>query len=272
MKVPPFQAICPGAFAVAGSSDIGCVRKENQDAWLVDESLGLVVVADGMGGGPAGAQAAQAVAGRLPELLRKGLNGRNASPRRPRTAQRSDPAGMRCREARRLLRETVLALSREILRASEDDPERKGMGATVVAAWRCGTVVHVVHQGDSRAYLFRGGVLNKLTADHSIVALLMRNGEITEKEATKHPARGQLTRFVGMPGDVYCEVQTLKIEDGDRLLLCTDGLWGIVNDDEIAAVLASHAELERGCGELIELAKRRGAPDNVTALVWNVGL
>jgi len=256
---------------VAGLSDRGCVRAENQDAWMADASLGLALVADGMGGGPAGAQAAGIVAGRLPELLRKGLKGRDASPRRLRTAQRSDPVGMRCREARRLLRETVLALSREILRASEDDPERKGMGATVVAAWRCGTVVHVAHQGDSRAYLFRGGVLNKLTADHSIVALLMRNGEITEKEATKHPARGQLTRFVGMPGDVYCEVQTLRIEDRDRLLLCTDGLWGIVNDDEIAAVLASHAEPERVCVELIELANRRDAPDNVTTVVWDLG-
>jgi protein phosphatase len=256
---------------VAGSSDIGCVRKENQDAWLMDETLGLVVVADGMGGGPAGAQAAQTVVGRLPELLRKGLNGCDASPWRQRTAQRPVPAGMRCREARRLLRKTVLALSGEILRASEDDPKRKGMGATLVAAWRCGTVLHVAHQGDSRAYLFRGDVLKRLTADHSIVALLMRNGEITEEEATNHPARGQLTRFVGMPGDVYCEVQTLRIADGDRLLLCTDGLWGIANDDEIAAVLASHAEPERICDELIELVKRRGAPDNVTTVVMDLG-
>jgi protein phosphatase len=256
---------------VTGVSDRGCVRAENQDAWQADESLGLVVVADGMGGGPAGAEAAQMVAGRLPELLRKGLNGWDASPRRPQTVRGTVPTGMRRRAARRLLRETVLELSREILRASEDDPERKGMGATAVAAWRCGPVVHVAHQGDSRAYLFRGGVLNKLTADHSIVALLVRSGEITEEEAVKHPARGQLTRFVGMPGDVYCEVQTLMIKDGNRLLLCTDGLWGVVNDDEIAAALARHAEPEGVCGELIELAKRRGAPDNVTTAVWDLG-
>jgi serine/threonine protein phosphatase PrpC len=111
--------------------------------------------------------------------------------------------------------------------------------------------------------------LKRLTADHSIVALLVRNGEITEQEALNHPARGQLTRFVGMPGDVYCDVQTLKIEKSDRLLLCTDGLWGVLKEVEIAAVLASHVEPEKVCGELIELAKRRGAPDNVTMVVWN---
>jgi len=256
---------------VAGVSDRGCVRAENQDAWRADEALGLVVVADGMGGGPAGAEAAQMVAGRLPELLRKGLSGRDESLMRPRTVRGTVPTGMRRREARWLLRETVLELSREILVAGADDPERKGMGATVVTTWRCGPVVHVAHQGDSRAYLYRGGVLKRLTADHSLVTLLMRNGEITEEEAAKHPARGQLTRFVGMPGDVYCEVQTLRIEDGDRLLLCTDGLWGIANDDEIAAVLARHAEPESVCSELIELAKRRNAPDNVTTAVWDLG-
>ena len=255
---------------VAGVSDRGSVRAENQDAWRADESLGLVVVADGMGGGPAGAEAAQMVAGRLPELLRRRMGGGKRLTTPPQTGEGTRGV-LRRRAARRLLREAVLELSREILRASEDDPERKGMGATAVAAWRCGPVVYVAHQGDSRAYLFRGGVLHKLTADHSIVALLVRSGEITEEEAGKHPARGQLTRFVGMPGDVYCEVQTLMIKDGDRLLLCTDGLWGIANDDEIAAVLASHAEPERVCGELIELAKRRNAPDNVTTVVWDLG-
>jgi len=252
---------------VAGVSDQGCVRAENQDAWRADEALWLVVVADGMGGGPAGAQAAAIVAERLPELVRKGLNGRDASPRRPRTVRGTVPTGMRRREARRLLRETVLELSREILRASEDDPERKGMGATAVAAWRCGAVVHVAHQGDSRAYLFRGGTLRLLTADHSIVALLARNGEITAEEAAVHPARGQLTRFVGMPGEVYCDVQTLAVEAGDRLLLCTDGLWGAVSDEDIAKVLAGHSEPMRACSELVALAKRHGAPDNVTAVV-----
>ncbi len=253
------QTRCPVPFKVAGISDTGCVRKENQDAWLADESAGLSLVADGMGGGPAGAQAAQTVLGRLPELMRKRLNGmvRGSVSRR--------------RTARRLLRETVLSVSREILQASENDLELKGMGSTVVAAWQCGNVVHVAHQGDSRGYLFRDGVLKKLTADHSIVALLVRNGEITEEEACKHPARSQLTRFVGMPGDVYCEVQTLRIEDGDRLLLCTDGLWGVVTDDEMATALSEQQQPADVCSKLVGLAVRRGAPDNVTALVWELG-
>jgi protein phosphatase len=244
-----------------GISDIGCVRKENQDTWLFDESLALAIVSDGMGGGPAGALAAQTVVRRMPEIMRQ--------------MAKSDCGALplsRRRVARRLLRETVLSVSREILHTSEDDLERKGMGATVVAAWRCANAIHIAHQGDSRAYLFRNNVLSLLTADHSIVALLLRNGEITEQEALTHPARGQLTRFVGMPGDVYGDVQTLSIMHGDRLLLCTDGLWGVVKDDEIAAVLTKHSEPERVCSELIELSKQRGAPDNVTAMGWNLGL
>ncbi len=261
------QALQIGPCAIAGLSDRGCVRAENQDVWRTDEALGLVVVADGMGGGPAGAQAAKMVTERLPELLRR--KGKRLTT--PLQTDAGTRGVLRRRAARRLLREAVLELSREILRASADDPERKGMGATVVSAWRCGAVVHVAHQGDSRVYLFRCGELRMLTADHSIVALLARNGEITADEAAVHPACGQLTRFVGMPGEVYCDVQTLATEDGDRLLLCTDGLWGAVSDEDIAKVLAGHAEPLSACRELVALAKRHGAPDNVTAVVWKLG-
>ncbi|MDD2600389.1 MAG: protein phosphatase 2C domain-containing protein [Kiritimatiellae bacterium] len=256
MNVTQQQSVFATPLDVAGISDRGCIRADNQDAWMADELLRLVVVADGMGGRPAGAEAAQMVTECLPEFLRKGVTG--VVPKR--------------RSARRLLRETVLAVSREILRVSADDPKRKGMGTTMVAAWQCGEVLHLAHQGDSRAYLLRGGSLRKLTADHSIVVLLVRNGEITEEEAEKHPARGQLTRFVGMPGDVYCGLQTLGIKDGDRLLLCTDGLWGVVKNDEIAATLLEQARPEDACRKLVSLAVEYGAPDNVTAVVWNLGL
>ena len=137
--------------------------------------------------------------------------------------------------------------------------------------WRCGAVLHVAHQGDSRAYLFRKGGLRKLTADHSIVAMLVRDGEITIEEAAGHPARGQLTRFVGMPWDAYCEVQSMGINGGDRLLLCTDGLWGVVAEEEMAATLSECPGSEQACRRLIDAALRHGAPDNVTAVVWNLG-
>ena len=255
MKMPPSQTKFQNSFEIAGVSDKGCVRLDNQDAWVVDEPLRFVVVCDGMGGCSAGAQAAQMVTGSIPDFLRKRVTG--VAPKR--------------KMARELLREAVLSAGQEILRTSEDDLERKGMGTTVVAAWHCGKVIHLAHQGDSRAYLLRDGSLQKLTADHSIVALLVRNGEITEENAVMHPARGQLTRFVGMQGDVYCDIQTVKIKEGDRLLLCTDGLWGVVKDDDITAILSEYATLEAACANLMELALRNGAPDNVTAVVWNIG-
>jgi protein phosphatase len=261
MTMQQSTTIDPAPLDVAGGSDIGCVRRENQDAWLVDEPLKLAIVADGMGGGPAGALAAQTVVRRMAEIMRQVI-----------TSNHSKQEVSRRRVARRLLRETVSSVSQEILNMSEDDLELKGMGATVVAAWHCGSALHLAHQGDSRAYLFRDCLLRPLTADHSIVALLVRNGEITEQEALNHPARGQLTRFVGMPGDVYCDVQTLKIEKGDRLLLCTDGLWGVVSDVEIATAFMEQAQTADVCNSLIKLAVLRGAPDNVTAVAWNLGL
>jgi protein phosphatase len=255
MKKSMSQTNFQNPFDIAGVSDKGCVRLENQDAWMADESLRLVVVCDGMGGCPAGAQAAQMVTGSIPDFLRKRVTG--VAPKR--------------KMARELLREAVLSAGQEILRTSVDDLERKGMGTTVVAAWQCGKGVHLAHQGDSRAYLLRDGRLQKLTVDHSIVALLVRNGEITEEDALMHPARGQLTRFVGMQGDVYCDIQTVNIKEGDRLLLCTDGLWGVVNDDDIAAILSEYDTPEDACEKLMELALRNGASDNVTAVVWNIG-
>ena len=284
-----------------GCTDIGCVRKENQDTWLVDEAQGLFVVADGVGGGPAGGTAAQMVTSTLPRLI----------------AQRSTeiPQRSRARAVRRLLRESILEISREIRKTGEYDPGCKGMGTTVVAVWVRWPFAHIAHMGDSRAYLFRAGILTPLTADHSIVALLLRNGEISAEEAKNHPARGCLTRFVGMDGEVYPETQALRLETGDRLLLCTDGLWSAASDAEMQKLLSSascktpgrtvgtepdppedteydmfstmegrppcrpqefckrfssHPDLRTICRELIALAKRHGGQDNITAVVVEI--
>jgi len=240
---------------VAAASDRGFVREENQDAWSSDEKLGLVVVSDGMGGRPAGALAAQTVVTQLPELLRSSI-----SVEKP----------VRRWMEQNLLRELVLAVSGKIIAMTQDKPELKGMGATVVAAWRCGLDVHIAHQGDSRAYLFRNGNLKQLTVDHSVAALLVWSGRLSKKEAETHPLRDQLIRVVGMEGEVYCDVQAFRWENGDKLLLCTDGLWGVVSDWEISGVLACYQDITRACGELISLAKRQGAPDNVTVLIWEL--
>lgn len=243
-------------FVAAGCTDIGCVRKDNQDAWLVDEEQGLFIVSDGIGGGPAGAMASKVVTSTLPRLIARRSTG---MPQRP-----------KARAVRCVLRDSVLELSRDIRKASADDPDRKGMGATVVAVWFRLPFAHVIHMGDSRAYLLRAGTLTTITADHSIVALLLRNGEISGAEAHDHPSRNSLTRFVGMDGDVYPETRSLRMEPGDRLLLCTDGLWSAVSDDEMKDVLLNHSDPDIVCRELITLAKQHGGQDNITAVIITI--
>lgn len=240
----------------AGCTDIGCGRKENQDTWLVDEERGVFVVSDGVGGGPVGGTASQMVTSTLPSLI----------------AQRSTvmPQRPRARAVRCVLRDSLLELSRDIRKVGENDPGRKGMGATVVAVWLRWPFAHIAHMGDSRAYLFRAGILTPLTSDHSIVALLLRNGEITAADVQDHPARNRLTRFVGMDGDVYPETQSLRLEAGDRLLLCTDGLWSAASDAEMKALLSSHPDPRIACRELVALAKRHGGQDNITAVVVSI--
>lgn len=248
------QQIAP--VVAAGCTDIGCVRKDNQDTWLVDEERGVFAVSDGIGGGPAGGTASQMVTSTLPRLIAQRSTG---MPQRP-----------RARAVRCLLRESILELSRDIRKTSAGDPDRKGMGATVVAIWIRWPFAHIAHMGDSRAYLFRAGVLTTLTNDHSIVALLLRNGEITAADVQDHPARNRLTRFIGMDGDVYPETRSLRLEAGDRLLLCTDGLWSAASDTEMKELLSSHPDPRIACRELIALAKRHGGQDNITAVVVSI--
>jgi serine/threonine protein phosphatase PrpC len=241
----------------AGLTDIGCERQENQDSMAIDGGLALFLVADGMGGGPAGAEAARHVMIGFSRLLAE--------------RARALPEKTNPRIMREALRDCVLQLGRELCEAGDADLARKGMGTTVAAVWVRGCYAHLVHMGDSRIYLFRDNTLRLLTADHSIAALLLRNGEISEEEAARHPARGQLSRFVGMAGDTYPDVSSLRLHANDRLLLCTDGLWGAVEAKEMQTSMSCQAEPEAVCRELVECAKGHGGADNITALVILTG-
>ena len=141
------------------------------------------------------------------------------------------------------------------------------MGATVVMALVQDDRAFIAHMGDSRAYLLRRGKLRPLTDDHSIVGILLRTGEIRPEEAEHHPARGQLSRYVGMEDEVYPDVRTVRLASGDRLLLCTDGLTGMVPDDTIMGLLAVSEEPQVACDHLVEAANAAGGKDNITAVI-----
>jgi protein phosphatase len=228
-------------------ADIGRARSENQDACgAFCDAAGsrLFVVADGMGGHRGGATASRICVqtlGRAFETSSQALG--------------------------RRLKDGIAEASSAIRAAAEEDPGLGDMGTTAVAlavgrhgeAW-------VAWVGDSRAYRLRAGAIERLTEDHSIVAELVRRSLIRPEEAASHPRRSELLRCVGSAAPLEIDLVQVDVADGDRFLLCTDGLWGQVGDAEIAAVAGVDTP-ERAVARLVELANQRGGPDNITVQI-----
>ena len=237
---------------VGWASDVGRVREHNEDACLADPTHGLFIVSDGMGGQQAGALASQIVVQVLPEMIKLRL------PRAPRV-----PA----EQIRRSLRESIGEISRGVCSQSTGTPGLQGMGATVVLALVRGHTAHLAHMGDSRAYILRDGHLQQLTEDHSVVGLLLRLKQITAREAAVHPARGQLSRHLGMEGNPLPEARSVRLKNSDRLLLCSDGLTGMLTDKEIGRILKLAPEPDVACRALVDAANQAGGRDNVTVVI-----
>ena len=236
-------------------TDCGRVRSVNEDAYFADPHRGLFLVSDGMGGEQAGALASKIVVEVLPQMLRQRTEGWYKLPES---------------EAMEKMRVVLSELSEQVRQRTEGQPGLDGMGATAVLALVRGRRALIAHMGDSRAYLFRKGRLERLTKDHSVVQLLVDSGDISPEEAHAHPARGQLTRFVGMKGEPLPQVRDLGLELGDRLLLCTDGLTNMVGDERLSPLLAGRRSLQRACKALITAANSAEGKDNITALLIGV--
>jgi len=234
------------------ASDVGRVREHNEDACLADTAQGLFIVSDGMGGQQAGATASQIVVKVLPEMIHQRLE----HLKRPST-----------RALRQALCDAIAELSRRIREEATGKLGLQGMGATVVLAYVRGRFAHVAHMGDSRAYLLRNNRLDQLTGDHSITGILLRRGEITARQAKEHPARGQLSRFVGMEGEAIPEARTVELKQRDRLLLCTDGLTGMLTDKRIVQILKKDPEPTVACRALVDAANQAGGKDNITVVI-----
>lgn len=236
----------------AGLSDRGRVRETNEDNWFADPERGLFIVADGMGGEFAGALAARAVVTALPALIQDRLGAMPSS------------SGLR---ARRCIENAIAFLSVQLREQTRNEPGLDGMGSTVVCVLVRDRKAVVAHMGDSRAYLLRKGGLRRLTADHTLVEVLLHREEITPKEASMHHGLGRLTRNVGMPGEPLPESRLIGLDPSDLIMLCTDGLTGILSDKQIQAILKEPASLKRRCRHLVEAANNKGGSDNITALL-----
>ncbi len=239
----------------AMATSAGPVRARNEDSSFIDEESGLFIVSDGIGGAQAGEVASRMVTTVLPRMILPRLaGGREAH----------------SQAIRSWLRRDMLLLSRGMYLESAGNPLAEGMGATVILVLVLANRAFVGHMGDSRAYLCRAGGLTQLTRDHSILSLLLQAGEISVAEAQVHPARGRLTRYVGMKEEVDPDIHTVRLQDGDRLLLCTDGLSGMISSAQIVQILNLFPDPAQACRRLVETANEAGGSDNVTALIVNV--
>ena len=228
-------------------SDVGRVRSANEDRFALAPDLGLYLVADGMGGHIGGQLASTLAADGTIEALRSVAD----SPASP-----TDK-----------LRYCVAAANHEIFVTAQAKPELTGMGTTLVALLAGDGRIGLAHVGDSRAYLVRGGNIRQLTDDHSLVAELVRRREITAHAARGHPHRHVLTRALGVRRTVEADLAELTPAADDIFVLCSDGLTGHVQDEEIAAEVARESDPDAACAHLIDLANSRGGEDNTTVLL-----
>jgi len=246
-----------------GATDVGRKRKRNEDAYLLAPELGLYVVADGMGGHSAGEVASQ----RAVEVVRAAVAEQVAVLR----AFAEDPAPARGAAAARVLEQAIEAACADIHRAAEADPRLRGMGTTFVGLLVAGERAVIAHVGDSRLYLHRGGATYVLTEDHTLIAEQMKAGQLTAEGAKNSPFKGVLTRALGQHESVQVDTLVIDLYAGDAFLLCSDGLYGCVADEELSAHFG--AGLVGGLvGEalpasLVALANEGGGRDNITAVV-----
>lgn len=227
----------------AGLSDTGRVRTRNEDTVLL--SPPLFAVADGLGGHHAGEIASLVAVETLAQH----------APSRP--------------DAKALGR-AVRAANRAVLQTAEEEQGHSSMGTTLTAAIVDGTSVVVAHVGDSRAYLLHANTLEQITSDHSMIADMIRQGSLTVEESRFHPNRSIITRALGSDPNMRADIYEVDAESGDRLLLCTDGLTGMLSDSQIADVLSTYGDPGSAVRALIDAANAAGGHDNISVVVVEI--
>ena len=247
-----------------GCSDRGPVRRTNEDALFKDEALGLLIVADGMGGHAAGEVASQLAIEAVTSFIR----------RTSEDQEHSWPYGIDSGlsfNANRL-RTAVHLANRRVFREAENHDDYTGMGTTIVAALVADGTMSIAHVGDSRMYLAANGKLVQLTRDDSWAATVLGQGPLNGALPTEqHPMRHVLTNVLGARDNTEIHMQERKIAPREILLLCTDGLHGSLDDSAIQDLLSKQSSMERTAEALVRAALDRGCRDNVTALVATTG-
>ena len=238
---------------VWGLTDTGNVREQNQDAYrierLSDNAL-LAVVCDGMGGARSGNVASRLASEVFSEEIKRSFSAEHTP-----------------QEAERMLRGAASLANIAVFEQSQLSEEYSGMGTTLVAVLLYERASLVLNIGDSRAYHINADGVSCVTTDHSVVELMVQRGELTPEQAKNHPSKNLITRAVGTGRQVFADVFHVSAARGDCFLLCSDGLSNLMADQEILFEVIHGARKDDCCQRLLEIAKERGAPDNVTAVL-----
>lgn len=239
-----------------GITDPGCARSQNQDTYQIEQlsrnSL-LCVVCDGMGGAKSGNVASSLAADVFTQEVK-----------------RTWTADMDPEKLDQMLLGAVKLANFTVYDQAQQFEEFDGMGTTLVAALIQGKNATVINVGDSRCYSVKEDGVRQLTTDHSLVQMMVKRGEIAPEQAKNYPGKNLITRAIGPESQVECDVFHRRLESGECLLLCTDGLSNLVDDQEILFEIVHGVNRQSGCERLLEIAKNRGAPDNVTCVLVQI--
>lgn len=237
-----------------GVTDKGAIRTQNQDCYYLDvtsEHLAVGVVCDGMGGAKAGNIASLIAVETFVDTLQ--------------SMQPKDEAGPPV-----VLGQAAAAANSAVFRRACTDPDCRGMGTTMVAVLIVENVAYLLNIGDSRAYHINEEGITRLTRDHSVVEDMVARGDITPEEARTHPRKNLITRALGAEEQIRADLYEKQLHPGDYLLLCSDGLSNIVTDQEILYEVLHGGEAAECCQRLLDITLSRGAPDNVTAVLFQI--
>jgi serine/threonine protein phosphatase PrpC len=231
-------------------SDVGMIRENNEDSFIVDDEIGLFLVADGVGGHQAGEIASKTGSEAVHEIIRAKLSGQKGHP------------------LETLIKEAIDHAHKVILSQASSNPYLNGMGTTIVLGLYQNGRLYIAHVGDSRAYLINTNSISLLTQDHSLVGSLIRAGKITHEEARNHKMRHIITQCLGSNEYFGPEIKNLECNEGDILLICSDGLTNMVEDHIIQMQVSKNkTNLQRCADILLELANKRGGSDNITLIL-----
>ncbi|HPW41510.1 MAG TPA: Stp1/IreP family PP2C-type Ser/Thr phosphatase [Bacillota bacterium] len=243
----------------AGRTDIGLVRKVNEDRFLCEklediDSTYLYIVADGMGGHNAGEVASSMAVQEVASYIKNSIG----------TLMPGDE------EIKDLIRNAIMYANEKIYKTSILKSNCLGMGTTLSMVLAKDSSIYIGHVGDSRIYLIRGKDISRLTEDHSLVAELVKRGTIKPEDASNHPQKNVITRALGTEYSIEPDVYQYDMQSGDLILICTDGLSNAVCEEDIAGVMNAASDLNGACELLIEKAKEKGGYDNITAVAIQV--